>query len=159
LIKTLNEKLPCNRQYIYLAPGGNLVFHKELLTTPMDHLHRFQEILCISVKLPAGNISEPNAVLLVQWLSMSFHKNDCAEHIRSGKKLNDESLQSLAEYFETIHAVRVSDGSLMKKREEQIRQSARREFDQKLHKVARPLQLVVACYLSLKLLVCVTMLT
>ena len=132
LIKTLNEKMPRDRQYIYLAPGGDHVFHKELLTSPMDHLHRFQEILRISAKLPAGNIPEPNAALQVQWLYMSFHKNDRAEYIRSGKKLNDESLQSLAEYFESIHAVRVSDGSLMKKREEQIRQSARREYEQKL---------------------------
>ena len=132
LIKTLNEKMPRDRQYIYLAPGGDHVFHKELLTSPMDHLHRFQEILRISAKLPAGNIPEPNAALQVQWLYMSFHKNDRAEYIRSGKKLNDESLQSLAEYFESIHAVRVSDGSLMKKREEQIRQSVRREFEREL---------------------------
>ena len=41
LIKTLNEKLPRDRQYIYLAPGGDHVFHKELLTTPMDHLPSF----------------------------------------------------------------------------------------------------------------------
>ena len=79
LIKTLNEKLPRDRQYIYLAPGGDHVFHKELLTTPMDHLHRFQEILRISAKLPAGNIPEPNAALLVQWFYMSFHRNDRAE--------------------------------------------------------------------------------
>ena len=30
LIKTLNEKMPRDRQYIYLAPGGDHVFHKEL---------------------------------------------------------------------------------------------------------------------------------
>ena len=54
------------------------------------------------------------------------------EHIRSRKKLNDELLLSLAEYFESIHAMRVSDGSLMKKREEQICQSARHEYEQKL---------------------------
>jgi hypothetical protein len=57
LIKTLNEKMPRDRQCIYLAPGGDHVFHKELLTLPMDHLHRFQEILLISGKLPAGNIT------------------------------------------------------------------------------------------------------
>ena len=132
LIKTLNEKLPRDRQYIYMAPGGDHTFHKELLTKPMDHLHRFQEILRISAKLPAGNIPDPSEALLVQWLYMSFHKSDRAEYIRSGKRLNEESLQSLAEYFESIHDVRLSDGSLMKKREDQIRQSTRREYELKL---------------------------
>jgi hypothetical protein len=44
LIKTLNEKTPRDRQYINLAPGGDHVFHKELMMAPMDHLHRFQEL-------------------------------------------------------------------------------------------------------------------
>lgn len=81
VIKTLNESAPRDRQYIYLAPGGDHVFHKELMMTPMDHLHRFQEMLRISEKLPAGNIPVPNAALQVEWLYMSYHKSDrvCAQ--------------------------------------------------------------------------------
>jgi hypothetical protein len=37
-------------------------------------------------------------------------------------------LQALTEYFQAIHNVKILGGSLMQKREEQIRQSARREM-------------------------------
>jgi len=128
VIKTLNKSAPQDRQYIYLAPGGDHVFHKELMMTPMDHLHRFQEMLRISEKLPAGNIPVPNAALQVEWLYMSYHKSGRAEFVRSGNKLNVESLQTLTEYFQGIHDVKISDGSLQQKRDDQIRQSARREM-------------------------------
>jgi hypothetical protein len=134
VIKTLNKSAPRDRQYIYLAPGGDHVFHKELMTTPMDHLHRFQEMLRISEKLPAGNIPVPNAALHVKWLYMSFHKSDRAEFVRSGNKLNSETLQTLTEYFQSIHDVKLSNGSLQQKREDQIRQSTRREMRGELEK-------------------------
>ncbi len=54
--------------------------------TPMDHLHRFQELLRISEKLPAGNIPVPNAAVQVEWLYMSFHMSNRVEFIRSGNK-------------------------------------------------------------------------
>ena len=92
---------------------------------PLDHLHRFQEMLHISKKLPAGNIPVPNAALQLKWLYMSFHKSDRAEFVCSGNKLNEETLQMLMEYFQGIHDVKVSDGSLLNKRNEQIRQSTR----------------------------------
>jgi hypothetical protein len=134
LIKTLNEKTPRDRQYIYLAPGGDHVFHKELMMAPMDHLHCFQELLRISEKLPANNIPVPNEALQVEWLYMSFHKSDRAKFVRSGNKLSKETLQSLAEYFQSIHNVRISDGSLMQKRDEQICQSTRCEMRGELEK-------------------------
>jgi hypothetical protein len=134
LIKTLNEKKPRDRQYIYLAPGGNHVFHKELMMAPMDHLHCFQELLRITEKLPAGNIPELNAKLQVECLYMSFHKSDRAEFVCSGNKLSKETLQSIAEYFQSIHDVRISDSSLMKKRDGQIRQSTRPKMRGKLEK-------------------------
>jgi hypothetical protein len=55
LIKTLNKKTPQDCQYIYLALGGDHVFHKELMIAPMDHLHHFQELLHITKKLPADD--------------------------------------------------------------------------------------------------------
>jgi len=134
VIKTLNESAPRDRQYIYLAPGGDHVFHKELMMTPMDHLHRFQEMLRISEKLPAGNIPVPNAALQVEWLYMSYHKSDRAEFVRSGNKLSGETLQTLTEYFQSIHEIRMTDGSLQRKRDDQIRQSTRREMRGELEK-------------------------
>ena len=134
VIKTLNKSKPRDRQYIYLVPGGDHVFHKELMLMPLDHLHRFQEMLHISKKLPAGNIPVPNAALQLKWLYMSFHKSDRAEFVCSGNKLNEETLQMLMEYFQGIHDVNVSDGSLLNKRDEQIRQSTRREMRVELEK-------------------------
>ena len=100
--------------------------------TPMDHLHHFQEMLRISEKLLASNIPVPNAALQVEWLYMSYHKSDRAEFVRSGNKLNVETLQTLTEYFQGIHDVKISDGLLQQKRDDQIRQSARREMRGKL---------------------------
>ena len=128
LIKMLNEKMPRDRQYIYLAPGGDHVFHKELMISPMGHLHCFQELLRISENLPACNIPAPNVELQVEWLYMSFHKSDHAD------KLSQETLQSLAQYFQSIHDARVSDGSLERKRDDQIRQSTRHEMRVELEK-------------------------
>ncbi len=102
--------------------------------TPMDHLHRFQEMLRISEKLQSGNIPVPNAALQVDWLYMSFHKSDRTEFVHSGNKLNGETLQTLTEYFQSIHDVKISDGSLQQKREDQIRQSTRREMRGELEK-------------------------
>ena len=65
---------------------------------------------------------------------MSFHKSDRAEFVCSGNKLNEEMLQTLTEYFQGIHDVKVSDGSLLKKRDEQIRQSTRRKMHGELVK-------------------------
>jgi hypothetical protein len=45
LMRTLNKKKPWDRQYIYMAPGGDRGIHKDLMTQPLDHLHRFQEML------------------------------------------------------------------------------------------------------------------
>ncbi len=102
--------------------------------TPMDHLHCFQEMLRISEKLPAGNIPVSNASLQVEWLYMSYHKSDRAEFVHSGNKLNGETLQTLTEYFQGIHDVKFSDGSLEQKREDQIQQSTRREMRGELEK-------------------------
>jgi hypothetical protein len=88
LIKMLNKKMPWDCQYIYLALGGDHVFHKELMVMPMDYLHCFQELLRITKKLPAGNILVPNQALKVDCLYMSFHKSDCAKFVHSWNKLS-----------------------------------------------------------------------
>ncbi len=68
----------------------------------MNHLHHFEEMLCITKLIPKGDIPEPNDTLQVQWFYMSFHCSDRTEYVRSGRKLDDETLQTLAEYFESI---------------------------------------------------------
>jgi hypothetical protein len=124
---TLNEPKSCDRQWIYMMPGGDYGVRKELLVLPLDHLHWFKEMLRIAQMLPEGDISTPNAALQVEWFYMTFHHSDCTEYLHSGRKLCDETLASLVAYFESGFDARVADGSLRKLRDEQVRVKAQNE--------------------------------
>ena len=106
-----------------MAPGGDYGVHKDLMTLPMNHLHRFQEMLRIAELMPAGDIPTPNEALQVEWFYMTFHKNDRSEYVQSGCQLEDEKIVSLTEYFERLFHAHLLDDTLVKKREEQIRRS------------------------------------
>ena len=93
----LKEKKPRVRQYIYMVPGGDYEIHKDLMTSPMNHLHRFQEMLCIAELMPAGDIPMPNEALQVEWFYMTFHKNNRSEYVRFGCQLEDKTIVELAE--------------------------------------------------------------
>ncbi len=58
------------------ALGGDHGIHKELLTSPLDHLHCFEEMLRITKLLPEGDLPPPNAALWVDWFFISF---DCLD--------------------------------------------------------------------------------
>jgi hypothetical protein len=103
LKKALHEEKPWDCQYIYLAPGGNYNVRKALGTKPLNHLHRWEEMLHVAELLPEGDLEKPAASLSVEWFYMTFHKTDRAEYVRSGFKLCKEMLKLLAEYFESIY--------------------------------------------------------
>ncbi len=63
--------------------------------------------------LPKGDIPMPTKQLQVEWFYMTFHKSDCVEYVQSGCKLSDETLQTIAEYFQSIHKTHENNGSLM----------------------------------------------
>ncbi len=75
--------------------------------------------------LPAGDMHPPNKALQLEWFYMSFHKEDRAKYVKSGRHLSDEMLESVAEYFKNIFNLQVADGSLVKKHERQIEQRVR----------------------------------
>jgi hypothetical protein len=125
---TLNEPKPRDRQWIYMMPGGDYRVKKDLLVSPLDHLHWFKEMLRIAQMLPEGDIPTPNAALQVEWFYMTFHRSDRAEYLRSGRKLCDKTLASLAEYLESRFDAGVADGSLHKLRDEQVRVQARNKY-------------------------------
>jgi hypothetical protein len=129
---TLNEPKPRDRQWIYMMPGGDYRVRKELLISPLDHLHRFKEMLRIAQMLPEEDIPTPNAALQVEWFYMTFHRSDRAEYLRSGRKLCDETLASLAAYFESGFDARVADGLLRKLRDEQVRVQAQNKYRHEL---------------------------
>ncbi len=113
IIKALHEPKPQDRQYIYMMPGGNYNVQKRIKMSPIDHLHRWEEMMCIVGLLPMGNnIEMPNTQLQVECFYMTFHKSDHAEYVQSQHKLCDKMLQTLAEYFQSIHETRENDGSL-----------------------------------------------
>jgi hypothetical protein len=140
----LNEKKPQDRQYIYLQPGGDYVFQKLMMQKPMDHLQRFKEMIRMAEDLPAGDMHPPNQALQLEWFYMSFHTEDRAKYVESGRRLIEETLKSLAEYYENIFNTQVADGSLTKKRECQIKTCVKRNmchelckrFDEKVHHAA-----------------------
>ena len=70
--------------------------------------------------LPEGDTPNPNAALQVEWFYMSFHRSNRAEYLRSRRKLCNETLATLAEYFESGFNVRMADGTLCKLHDEQV---------------------------------------
>ncbi len=51
--------------------------------------------------IPERDIPTPNAALQVEWFYVTFPCSDRVEYLRSGCKLCDETLASLAAYFES----------------------------------------------------------
>ncbi len=129
---TLNKQKPRDRQWIYMSPGDDYRIHKDLLVSPLDHLHQFKEMLQITQMLPEVDIPNPNAALQVEWFYMTFHRSDHAEYLRSRRKLCDESLMTLVEYFKSSFDVQVADGTLRKLCDEQVCVNARNEYRHKL---------------------------
>jgi hypothetical protein len=124
----LNEKKPRDRQYIYLQPGEDHIFQKVMMMKPIDHLRRFEEMLRSAEALPAGNMPAPNDALKIEWFYMSFHQEDRNRYLESGRRLCDETLATISEYFDNIYNSQMADGSLTKKREKQIEIRVKRKL-------------------------------
>ncbi len=75
--------------------------------------------------LPEGNIPMPNKQLQVEWFYMTFHKSDCMEYVQSGRKLCNETLHTVAEYFQLIHKTRENNVSVTCHQIEKIRAEAK----------------------------------
>jgi hypothetical protein len=76
----------------------------------------------------------PNNALKIEWFYMSFHQEDRNPYLESGQRLWDETLATVAEYFNNIFNSQMADGSLTKKREKQIEFRAKRELHHKMVK-------------------------
>jgi hypothetical protein len=128
LQRTLNKKKPRDWQYIYLQPGGDNIFQKAMMTKPIDHLRRFEKMLCSAKALSAGDMPVPNDALKIEWFYMSFHQEDRTRYLESRQCLCDETLATVAEYFDNIFNSQMADGLLTKKCEKQIKFRAKREL-------------------------------
>ncbi len=79
-----------------------------------------------------GDIETPGTSLQVEWLYMTFHKLDCAEYVQSGQKLHSKTLQTLAEYFQSIHKTCKNIGSLQCHQVKKICVEVKRELHHEL---------------------------
>jgi hypothetical protein len=68
----------------------------------VDHLEQFKEMIQTAEALPAGDMHPPNKALQLEWFYMSFHKEGRAKYIKSGQRLSNKMLESVAEYFKNI---------------------------------------------------------
>jgi hypothetical protein len=84
--------------------------------------------------LPAGDMHPPNQALQLAWFYMSFHKEDRAKYVESGRRLSDETLELLAKYFDNFFNSQVADGSLAKKHKRQNEQCVRGKMHHELRK-------------------------
>jgi hypothetical protein len=105
-----------------------------MIQTPVEHLQRFKEMIRMAEALPVGDMHLHNQALKLEWFYMSFPQEDRAKYVESGRRLIEETLESLAGYFENIYNSQVADGSLHKKRKRQIKQCIRRDMRHELHK-------------------------
>jgi hypothetical protein len=128
----LHEEKPRDRQYIYFSPGGDYNIRKALVMKPLDHLHRWEEMLRVAELIPEGDLKKPATSLSVEWFYMTFHRTDRAEYVRSGRKLREEMLKLLAEYFELIYDSRLSEGLVLRCQLDKIQADAKSEMRHEL---------------------------
>jgi hypothetical protein len=86
-----NEK-PCDRQHLYMQPGGNYEFIKDLLIPPCIHAEA----------LSAGNMGDPSNKLALEWYYMLYHKNDCKKFMSAGEKIDTEMIKTVTEFFKAL---------------------------------------------------------
>ncbi len=82
--------------------------------------------------LPVGNIPMPNKQLQVEWFYITFDKSNRVEYKQSGCKLSNEMLQTIPEYFLSIHETHENNGSLMRHQIKKIHEEAKRKLCCKL---------------------------
>jgi hypothetical protein len=63
---------------------------------------------------------------------MTFHKVDSVEYVRSGCKLHEETLQTLAGYFKTIYDAQLNDGSYQCHQLDKVHANAKCEMRKEL---------------------------
>ena len=57
---------------------------------------------------------------------MTYHRANRAEYVKSGKKLADETIETLSAYFQSLFAQRKIDGTLERHEVERLRNRAKR---------------------------------
>ncbi len=117
LQRSTHEKKLRDRQLIYYQPGGDFQVRKDLGTSVIEHCRRFVELLRVAELLLEGDIA-PNESLTLERFYMTFHKSERDQFITSGRRLVDETIESVTEYFESLYNIKKSSGKLQKQLEQ-----------------------------------------
>ncbi len=56
----------------------------------------------------------PNESLTLKWFYMTFHKSERDQFNMSGRRLAEETIESVTEYFESLYNIKKSSGKLQK---------------------------------------------
>ena len=59
-------------------------------------------MLLIAELLLVSEIAKPTKSLTAEWYYMTYHKADCNKFVASRKKLSNEAIKSLTEYFQAL---------------------------------------------------------
>ena len=85
----------------------------------------------------------PNESLTLKWFYMTFHKSERNQFIMSGRRLVDETIESVTEYFESLYNIKKSSGKLQKqleqrdhKKYEAQRGSTKNRYNDKMRNMA-----------------------
>jgi hypothetical protein len=108
----MHEKKLRDPQLIYYQLGGDFHVLKDLETLPIQHRHHFDELLQVAELPPAGDIAMPNETLTLEWFYMTFQKSERDQYIASGRRLVDEMIESVTEYFESLFNIKKSNSKL-----------------------------------------------
>ena len=111
LQRSTHEKKLRDRQQIYYQPGGDFQVRKDG-TSAIEHRHRFDELLRVAELLPMGDIAMPNESITLEWFYMTFHKSKRDQFITPGRRLVDETIESVTDYFESLYNIKKSNGIL-----------------------------------------------
>jgi hypothetical protein len=65
--KALDKNKPQDLQNMYMAPSGDHILKKGLLTPPQAHSYCFKEMLRVAKLLPTRNMPIPNKCLVLEW--------------------------------------------------------------------------------------------
>jgi len=84
----------------------------------------------------------PNESLTLEWFYMTFHKSERNQFIMSGRRLAEETIESITEYFESLYNVKKISGKIQKQLEQQdhkrdeARGSIKSRYDDKMRNMA-----------------------
>jgi hypothetical protein len=132
ICEILGDQKPCDWQYIYMKPGGDYPFQKDLMTSLQMHARQFKEMLQITKALPAGNWSKPSEALALEWFYMSFHKNNRNKFVTAGRKLDTKTFKLVTEFFEAQFTTNKNNGMLECMELEHIKKRAQLKLKKEL---------------------------